>query len=300
MSNKTIKNNVRKTMPVFKAPKSELHRKLFIYACKCADQCIPPEECLQHLKACVDGFNYYREVPDREVTEAVRCAYKCVLEGPSEDSVRLPKYDREAANEIYQKWQTTIEDLREASIETPPTHPLEALQGLFQPDELICIAGHLEKPSIVAYNNLQLGVACCRQFMVPNPMKRKVGLTKDGKPSKRCTDNTGPRKQIVCDFDLPRPAMQPSLVAYLADYSGLDPEWVLHSGNKSLQAAWNCSSWSSEDILTFEEEAVRVGADPAIMGDGRRCQFVRMPAGYRDNGKRQVIHFWNPNPTGNE
>jgi hypothetical protein len=300
MSNKTIKNNVRKTMPVFKAPKSELHRKLFIYACKCADQCIPPEECLQHLKACVDGFNYYREVPDREVTEAVRCAYKCVLEGPSEDSVRLPKYDREAANEIYQKWQTTIEDLREASIETPPTHPLEALQGLFQPDELICIAGHLEKPSIVAYNNLQLGVACCRQFMVPNPMKRKVGLTKDGKPSKRCTDNTGPRKQIVCDFDLPRPAMQPSLVAYLADYSGLDPEWVLHSGNKSLQAAWNCRSWSLEDILTFEKEAVRVGADSAIMGDGRRCQFVRMPAGYRDNGKRQVIHFWNPNPTGNE
>ncbi|MDA7862416.1 hypothetical protein N9A63_02265 [Akkermansiaceae bacterium] len=155
-------------------------------------------------------------------------------------------------------------------------------------------------PSIVPYNRLQIGVACCGQFMVPNPMKGKVGLTKDGKPSKRCTDNTGPRKRIVCDFDLPRAEIQPSLITYLADYSGLDPEWVLHSGNKSLQAAWNCSDWSSEDILTFEEEAVRVGADPAIMGDGRRCQFVRMPAGYRDNGKRQVIHFWNPNPTGNE
>ena len=281
-------------MPVFKAPKSELHRKLFIYSCECAELGIPPEECLQHLKACVDGINYYREVPEREITDAVKCAYRCVLEGPSEDSVRLPRYDSSAANEIYQQWQTTIEGLRGASIETPPTHPLEALQALFEPDDLICIASHFEQPSIVAYNNLQLGVACCRQFMVPNPMKQKVGLTKDGKPSKRCTDNTGPRKRIVCDFDLPRAEIQPSLVAYLADYSGLDPEWVLHSGNKSLQAAWNCRDWSSEDILTFEEEAVRVGADSAIMGDGRRCQFVRMPAGYRNNGKHQVIHFWNP------
>ena len=287
-------------MPVFKAPKSELHRKLFIYACECAEQDIPSEECLQHLKACVDGINYYREVPEREITDAVKCGYRCVLEGPSEDSVRLPKYDREAAEAIYEQWQTTIEDLREASIETPPTHPLEALQALFQPDELICMASHLERPSIVTYNRLQLGVACCRQFIVPNPMKGKAGLTKDGKPSKRCTDNTGPRKRLVCDFDLPRAEIQPSLITYLADYSGIDPEWVLHSGNKSLQATWNCSSWSSEDILTFEEEAVRVGADPAIMGDGRRCQFVRLPAGYRDNGKRQVIHFWNPNPTGNE
>lgn len=295
-----VYTKVGKTMPVFKAPKSELHRKLFIYACECAELGIPPEECLQHLKACVDGINYYREVPEREITDAVKCGYRCVLEGPSEDSVRLPKYDREAAEAIYEQWQTTIEDLREASIKTPPTDPLEALQALFQPDDLICMASHLERPSIVLYNRLQLGVACCRQFIVPNPMKSRVGLTKDGKPSKRCTDNTGPQKRLVCDFDLPRPAMQPSLVTYLADYSGLDPEWVLHSGNKSLQAAWNCSDWSSEDILTFEEEAVRVGADPAIMGDGRRCQFVRMPAGYRDNGKRQVIHFWNPNPTGNE
>ena len=286
--------------PEFRVPKSGLHPYLFAYACECAEIGIPPDECLRQIEVCVNDLNYGREVPAREIHAAVSSAYKCVLEGPSEDSARLPRYDGSAANEIYQRWQTTIEDLREASIETPPTHPLEALQALFQPEDLICMASRLERPSLVTYNRLQLGVACCRQFMVPNPMMGKVGLTKDGKPSKRCTDNTGPRKRIVCDFDLPRPAMQPSLTAYLADYSGLDPEWVLHSGNKSLQAAWNCSSWSSEDVLTFEEEAVRVGADPAIMGDGRRCQFVRMPAGYRDNGKRQVIHFWNPNPTGNE
>ena len=286
--------------PEFRVPKSGLHRYLFSYACECAELGIPPEACLQQLKDCVDALDYHREIPEREITEAVKYAYRCVLEGPSEDSVRLPKYDREAAHEIYDIWQTTIDDLREASIETPPTQPLEALQALFKSDDLICIASKLERPSIVTYNSLQLGVACCRQFMVPNPMKGRVGLTKDGKPSKRCTDNTGPRERIVCDFDLPRAEIQPSLIAYLADYSGIDPEWVLHSGNKSLQAAWNCSDWSQEDILTFEEEAVRVGADPAIMGDGRRCQFVRMPAGYRDNGKRQVIHFWNPNPTGTE
>ena len=286
--------------PVFDPPNNGLHKYLFRYACMCADKEIPSEDCRIHLDQCVDNLRYHRYVPPREITAAVTDAYRCVFEGPSETTTRFPDYDSSAANEIYQQWKTTIEDLREASIETPPTYPLEALQALFQPDELICMASRLERPSIVPYNRLQLGVACCRQFIVPNPMKGKVGLTKDGKPSKRCTDNTGPRKRIVCDFDLPHPAMQPSLVAYLADYSGLDPEWVVHSGNKSLQAAWFCSSWCSEDILTFEKEAVRAGADPAIMGDGRRCQFVRMPAGYRDNGKRQVIHFWNPNPTGNE
>ena len=280
--------------PVFDPPNNGLHKYLFRYACMCADEEIPGEDCRIHLDQCVDNLRYHRYVPPREITAAVTDAYRCVFEGPSETTTRFPDYDSSAANEIYREWMITIEDLESSSIAKPPTHPLEALQALFQPDELICMASRLEKPSIVSYNRLQLGVACCRQFIVPNPMMGKVGLTKDGKPSKRCTDNTGPRKRIVCDFDLPRPAMQPSLVSYLADYSGLDPEWVVHSGNKSLQATWNCSSWSSEDILTFEEEAVRVGADPAIMGDGRRCQFVRMPAGYRDNGKRQVIHFWNP------
>ncbi|MDA7639648.1 hypothetical protein N8686_03535 [Akkermansiaceae bacterium] len=280
--------------PVFDPPNNGLHKYLFRYACMCADEEIPSEDCRIHLDQCVDNLRYHRYVPPREITAAVTDAYRCVFEGPSETTTRFPDYDSSAANEIYREWMITIEDLESSSIATPPTHPLEALQALFQPDELICMASRLEKPSIVSYNRLQLGVACCCQFIVPNPMMGKVGLTKDGKPSKRCTDNTGPRKRIVCDFDLPRPAMQPSLVSYLADYSGLDPEWVVHSGNKSLQATWNCSSWSSEDILTFEEEAVRVGADPAIMGDGRRCQFVRMPAGYRDNGKRQVIHFWNP------
>ena len=280
--------------PVFDPPNNGLHKYLFRYACMCADEEIPSEDCRIHLDQCVDNLRYHRYVPPREITAAVTDAYRCVFEGPSETTTRFPDYDSSAANEIYREWMITIEDLESSSIAKPPTHPLEALQALFQPDELICMASRLEKPSIVSYNRLQLGVACCRQFIVPNPMMGKVGLTKDGKPSKRCTDNTGPRKRIVCDFDLPRPAMQPSLVAYLADYAGLDPEWVLHSGNKSLQAAWNCSSWSSEDILTFEEEAVRVGADPAIMGDGRRCQFVRMPAGYRDNGKHHVIHFWNP------
>jgi hypothetical protein len=139
MSLTTLQKQEGKTLPVFKAPKTGLHRKLFTYACECAEQGIPPEDCLQHLKDCVDALDYHREVPEREIIEAVKCAYRCVLEGPSEDSVRLPKYDREAADTIYHQWQATIDDLREASIETPPTQPLEALQALFKSDDLICI-----------------------------------------------------------------------------------------------------------------------------------------------------------------
>ena len=146
--------------PVFDPPNNGLHKYLFRYACMCADEEIPSEDCRIHLDQCVDNLRYHRYVPPREITAAVTDAYRCVFEGPSETTTRFPDYDSSAANEIYREWMITIEDLESSSIAKPPTHPLEALQALFEPADLICMASRLERPSIVHYNRLQLGVAC--------------------------------------------------------------------------------------------------------------------------------------------
>jgi len=40
------------------------------------------------------------------------------------------------------------------------------------------------------------------QFIVPNPMIKETGVGKDGKESKRCLANTGPRRFLVTEFDI--------------------------------------------------------------------------------------------------
>jgi hypothetical protein len=290
-------SNENSVFPAFKIPSSGLHRYLFAYACKCAEEGISPEAAKAHISACVDAISYHRYVPDREICDAVRDAYQCA-DNESLSLRRLPAYNAAIAKLAAAQFDLKIEDLKSDSPQEPPFKPFEALQELFLPDELVCAGVELHEPGVLQLGQLgPLRAALDRyQFVVPNPMLAKEGITKSGHSSKRCADNTAPRRRIVCDFDKPQASIQPSLIAYLATFSGCDPELVLHSGGKSLHAWWRCDGWSDENIQTFEDEAVTIGADPALMGDGRRCQFVRLPAGRRNNGKPQTIHYWNPSP----
>ena len=286
------------TFPIFEVPSSGLHRYLFVYSCQCADDGIPPEASLEHLHSCVESLRYYRDVPAREVDAAVGDAYNRVLNGYEKEADRLPRYSADTAKSIASENPVSLEDLAALSPSPPPDTPLEALGQLFRQDEMICVARRPDATSIAtlqryaAFDPKFNGI----QFIVPNPMIAKRGLTKSGKLSKRCADNTGKRRRLVLDFDKPSAEIQPSLVAYLGDYCGQDPELVLHSGGKSVHSWFRCDEWSPDDIRTFEEEAALVGADPALLGEGRKCQLVRLPAGIRDNKKRQPVHFWNPNP----
>ena len=46
-----------------------------------------------------------------------------------------------------------------------------------------------------------------------------------------------------------------------------------------------------ERLHRFMRHAVTLGADHATW---TRCQFVRMPDGTHDNGRRQTVYFFNP------
>ena len=67
--------------------------------------------------------------------------------------------------------------------------------------------------------------------------------------------------------------------------------WPSHSGGKSLHGWFFCAGQPEERLLRLMRYAVSLGADPATW---TRSQFVRVPDGTRDNGKRQAVYLFNP------
>jgi hypothetical protein len=127
------------------------------------------------------------------------------------------------------------------------------------------------------------------QFIVPSPMLRERGVTKEGKPSARCLDNTGPRRFLVVEFDDGSKDEHATLLLHLALRGPL--ALVVHSGGKSLHGWFPCLGRSDEELRPFFAYAVKLGADPATFS---LCQQVRMPGGTRDNGKLQEVLFFRP------
>jgi hypothetical protein len=66
---------------------------------------------------------------------------------------------------------------------------------------------------------------------------------------------------------------------------------VVHSGSKSLHGWFFCAGQPEERLRQVMRYCVSIGADRATWS---RSQFVRMPDGLRDNGKRQVVYYFNP------
>jgi hypothetical protein len=150
--------------------------------------------------------------------------------------------------------------------------------------------------------------------IVPSPMKAQRGLTVDGHESEHSKEGTGPRLCLVSEFDfspvtrrrepsvwaplIKRCAqrgrtvldMNAALAAYLARRG---PLWLsVYSGGKSLQN-WFASKDCDERELGewFRREARALGACPSTWCP---AQFVRMPDGTRDDGRRQSVEYCAP------
>jgi hypothetical protein len=127
------------------------------------------------------------------------------------------------------------------------------------------------------------------QLIVPSPMTARTGVTQEGKESAHSLANTGPRRFLVIEFDT---GSMDQHAARLLHLGGKAPmALAIHSGGKSLHGWFYCAGQAEERLLRFMRYAVALGADPATW---TRSQFVRMPDGTRDNGKRQAIFFFNP------
>ena len=236
-----------------------------------------------------------RHLQPREAAEAVEKAYSAKLD-PSvrlARKVELPTWNAEETARIYRESGTAVEDLLVLSPECDPPMilPGEILAKLFpDPDGLLCI-GESSSRFLTAplRDHRQLWK---KQLIVPTYMSSVFGTTQAGKQSMHTKSNTGAGRYIVCDFDEPAPEQHPAIILHLAKFRPLT--MVLSSGGKSLHA-WFPVTASADDDRLFWRLCIALGADPALMRN--HSQFVRLPNGTRDNGKRQQVVYFNPAAT---
>lgn len=201
-------------------------------------------------------------------------------------------------------------DLWEASpfrLETNGARTAEIIDTIFPGNLLLCCGWSRHRwdtrPKSQWYKPEAL------QFIVPNPMTEKQGVTRNGKLSAHALSNTGPRRFLVIEFDFDgnRSRAEANLLAQFnadrRDVSDLCASLLLHlaqkaplalavhSGGKSLHGWFYCTGQGEESLRRFMNYAASLGGDAATW---TRSQFVRMPDGLRDNGKRQTVYFFNP------
>jgi hypothetical protein len=118
-------------------------------------------------------------------------------------------------------------------------------------------------------------------------MSAPLGKRKsDGEYSAHTLDNTGPRQNIVVEFDdgatLDEQAARHIWLSELRDL-----RMVVFSGSKSLHGWYRARDEQSD--RQFMEHAVRLGADAKTW---LRSQFVRLPNGRREDGTTQQVYFF--------
>jgi hypothetical protein len=241
-----------------------------------------------------------RTVSVSEIESAVDSAKSCAWQpGVGRNSFATPapvrtwpEVNQTARREIVTD-SGGLADLWEISprrIEDSDPHAEEIADVLFPRDALLC-CGKSSSIFDTKPREAWRGELSALQLIVPSPMSAIEGVTKDGKPSRHTLSNTGPRRFLVVEFDTGTTDEHAALLLHLASRAPL--VLAVHSGNRSLHGWFYCAGQPEEKLHRFMEYAVSLGADHATW---TRSQFVRVPDGTRDNGKRQTVFFFNPRP----
>ncbi|MES2659976.1 MAG: hypothetical protein V4689_15250 [Verrucomicrobiota bacterium] len=239
-----------------------------------------------------------RHVPAREIEAAVDAAAKVAW---------MPSGSRSpVGNKPKPQWPSINSEMREAIIKNEPfdlasladaspmrcdqeSTPTEWLiDEIFPGNPLLCV-GKSAYDFRTAPRNAFRGHLARYQFITPSAMLAKTGLTKEGKVSEHCLENTGARMFLVTEFDSGSSDEQAALIWHLRKFAPL--AMALSSGGKSIHAWWNCQGLDESVPRKFMRYAVSLGADHATW---TRSQFVRMPNGWRpDKKKCQEVYFFN-------
>jgi len=190
--------------------------------------------------------------------------------------------------------------------------PFDIVDCLFRspdnPNPLLCLAKSPQTATTRRFSEWK-GDLEGQSLIVPSRMTSRTGERQDGKESVRCLGNTGPRDYLVieCDFDPVKDAplfarleesgrtladLCTAVAGKLCEYAPL--ALACHSGSKSLHSWFKAEGIAEAKLRSFMEYAVSLGADKATW---TRCQLVRLPAGIRDNGNRQTVHYFDDKQT---
>jgi len=272
-----------------------VHNYLFRVACQLHVH-LPAGEIISLLESRVATCG--RSVTRKEIVDAVQNSLPCAW---------TPTGKSQAIVKAAPKWSVTNVQQREAIIKASggladlwelsrirlhdnEPHTEEIIDRFFPGNPLLC-CGRSQSSFDTRPREQWRGELSALQLIVPSPMTAVSGLTKDGRESRHTLDNTGARRFLVGEFDTGTTDEQAALLIHLAGFSPL--VCVVHSGGRSLHGLFFVSGQPEEKVLRFFRYAVSLGADHATW---TRSQFVRMPDGLRDTGKRQTVFFLNYRP----
>jgi len=214
-------------------------------------------------------------------------------------NIRLPRWpspdtDRRASifatgGGLADLWETSPFPLTDNRVRSE-----EFIDALFPSDALLC-CGKSSRDFATKPRTGWRGSLSTLQLIVPSPMTEVWGTTKKGKRSQHTLENTGERRFLVVEQDSGTADEQASVLLHLAGMAPL--VLAVHSGSKSIHGWFYCEGRPEEQLRRFMNYAVSLGADRSTW---TRSQFVRMPDGTRNTGKRQVVYFFNPEVLKNE
>jgi hypothetical protein len=216
-----------------------------------------------------------------------------------------PTIDDESTDPVWVTSTVTLEPIG------PFTEQI--VDTLFPGNPLLCV-GKTAYKFATRRRNVWRGRLSEFQFVVPSPMDRVKGRKADGEESEHTLDNTGPRRFLVVEFDFSLKARDgvtdsewaplvkswdadgisvadacAALLVHLTKQAPLT--LAVHSAGKSVHGWFYCQGQPERRLRRFMNDAHTLGADHATW---TRSQFVRMPDGTRDNGRRQTVYFFNP------
>ena len=256
---------------------------------------LPAVEIVALLESRVHGCG--RHVSRMEIEDAVKNALACAWQPrgnavPVQSAAKWPGVNQEQREAIV-RINGGLADLWELSkprIDDNSTHTEAMIDQLFPGNPLLC-CGKSNSDFDTKPREDWRGEMSTLALIVPSPMSVVIGQTKDGKESKHTLANTGARWFLICEFDTGTADEHAALLIHLAGYAPL--VCAAHSGGKSLHGWFYVHGQPDVKVEKFFRYAVSLGADHATW---TRCQFVRMPDGTRDNGKRQTVFYTNFKP----
>jgi len=289
---------------------SGVHQWLFGQACRLKGYGASLEEALEYIKVSLYKHQPGRDVPERELNEAVRNAF--TVEGERASGPSWPEPKAKAIKAIVERGGApTLEGLKACSPTDLGSLTAEkVIDTLFPGNPLLCLAASQSNAQTFERDRWR-GREGTLQFIVPSHMSVTSGFTQSGRRSARCLDNVGARRFLVVEFDMtPKSEFwepliqgwekkgisifdaQASLLVDLANNPALrvPSACVVHSGNRSLQGWFYVDGFEDERVLPFFQRAVGLGADRATWTP---CQLVRLPGGLRETGKRQEVVYLN-------
>lgn len=267
------------------------HQTLYWMARLCVEDGLDQGQTTRLVTALADGMTE-REIPDREILEAVRCAVAGGKDsGGSIQRRSRPWPERDSALVSMVCGIAGADDPWKSRMLPATTD--ETLVGLFGHlgDPLICTGrdrAHAEVRPLTQWIGQMEGM----EFIVPNPFLGTLGLNKAGQKSTRCENLVDYRMHLVVEMDHATPGFQRAAIRYLERKGalyGINLVAVVHSGGESDHAWFTTTGVSEAYVRDFFQLACRLGADPAMWTP---CQWTRLPWGMRDGAIRQELRLF--------